>query len=99
MLDASRLVAALRGGLVAVADGAALVEVPLEVAGLMSARPYEDMAHLAHESLVAAEALGCTLPNPFIALAFVALPVIPSLKLTDYGLVDVEQFHIIPLNA
>jgi adenine deaminase len=99
MREAARRVAALGGGQVAVADGAALVEVPLEVAGLMSARPYEDMAHLAHESLVAAEALGCTLPNPFIALAFVALPVIPSLKLTDYGLVDVEQFHIIPLNA
>ena len=63
----------------------------------MSARPYEEMAALAHEEVAAAERLGCTLPNPFIALAFVALPVIPQLKLTDHGLVDVEQFRVIPL--
>ncbi|HUS14389.1 MAG TPA: adenine deaminase C-terminal domain-containing protein, partial [Chloroflexia bacterium] len=99
MLLAARLVGEMGGGQAAVADGAAMVQVPLEVAGLMSARPYEEMAALAHAEVAAAEALGCTLPNPFIAMAFVALPVIPSLKLTDYGLVDVERFALIPLYA
>jgi adenine deaminase len=99
MLLAARTVGAMGGGQAAVADGQVLVQVPLEVAGLMSARPYEEMARLAHEEVVAAQALGCTLPNPFIAMSFVALPVIPSLKLTDFGLVDVEQFAVIPLVA
>lgn len=99
MLLAARLVAEMGGGQVAVADGVPLVRVPLEVAGLMSARSYEEMATLAHDELAAAVALGCTLPNPFIAMAFVALPVIPRLKLTDFGLVDVEQFAVIPLYA
>jgi adenine deaminase len=99
MLLAARTVGAMGGGQAAVADGQVLVQVPLEVAGLMSARPYEEMARLAHEEVAAAQALGCTLPNPFIAMSFVALPVIPSLKLTDFGLVDVEQFAVIPLAA
>jgi adenine deaminase len=99
MLLAARTVGAMGGGQAAVADGQVLVQVPLEVAGLMSARPYEEMARLAHEEVAAAQALGCTLPNPFIAMSFVALPVIPSLKLTDFGLVDVEQFAVIPLVA
>ena len=99
MRTAAARVAALGGGQVAVAEGVPLIEVPLEVAGLMSARPYEEMARLSHAAVVAAAALGCTLPNPFIALAFVALPVIPLLKLTDHGLVDVEQFAVIPLAA
>ncbi len=99
LLLAARRVAAMGGGQVAVAGGEVLIEVPLEVAGLMSARPYEEMAALAHAEVAAAERLGCTLPNPFIALAFTALPVIPRLKLTDHGLVDVEQFAVIPLHA
>ncbi|HMA38201.1 MAG TPA: adenine deaminase [Chloroflexia bacterium] len=99
MLRVAHLVGAMGGGQAAVAEGQVLVQVPLEVAGLMSARPYEEMAALAHAEVAAAQALGCTLPNPFIALAFVALPVIPSLKLTDFGLVDVERFTLIPLIA
>jgi adenine deaminase len=99
MLLAARTVGAMGGGQAAVAAGQVLVQVPLEVAGLMSARAYEEMARLAHEEVAAAQALGCTLPNPFIAMSFVALPVIPSLKLTDFGLVDVEQFAVIPLVA
>jgi adenine deaminase len=96
---AARLVAEMGGGQVAVAGGDVLARVPLEVAGLMSARPYEEMAALAHAGVGAAQALGCVLPNPFIALSFVALPVIPRLKLTDHGLVDVERFALIPLRV
>ena len=72
-----------------------------ELAGL-AALPDDwvtSLAALAHQEVQAAQGLGCTLPNPFIALSFVALPVIPRLKLTDFGLVDVEQFAIIPLQA
>jgi adenine deaminase len=47
----------------------------------------------------AAKALGCSLPNPFLTLSFLALPVIPELKLTDKGLVDVSQFRVISIRA
>ena len=47
----------------------------------------------------ASQAIGCALPEPFLQLAFLSLPVIPSLKLTDRGLVDVERFAIIPVAA
>jgi adenine deaminase len=47
--------------------------------------------------LRSAQSLGCKLPDPFMTLSFLALPVIPELKLTDKGLVDVTQFRIVPL--
>ena len=73
--------------------------MPLEVAGLMSARPYEEMAAHGPRGDGRRRGAGLPLPNPFIALSFVALPVIPSLKLTDHGLVDVDQFALIPLQV
>tara|TARA_R110002124_G_scaffold220063_7_gene385877 strand:+ start:6966 stop:8666 length:1701 start_codon:yes stop_codon:yes gene_type:complete len=86
----------LQGGFVVVRDGTVLAELSLPVAGLMSDRPFEEV----HESLIAlrtvAGSLGVTLEEPFLQLAFLALPVIPALKITDRGMVDVEKFEIIP---
>ncbi|MGR3551092.1 adenine deaminase [Pseudooceanicola sp.] len=86
----------LQGGFVVVRDGAVLAELSLPVAGLMSDRPFEEV----HESLIAlrtaAGSLGVTLEEPLLQLAFLALPVIPALKITDRGMVDVEKFEIIP---
>ena len=86
----------LQGGFVVVRDGKVLAELALPVAGLMSDRPFEEV----HDSLVAlrqaAKGLGVTLDEPFLQLAFLALPVIPALKITDRGMVDVVKFEIIP---
>ncbi len=85
------------GGLVAVSDGKVLASLPLPIAGLMTDAPVSQ-ANLQLEALhKAAKSLGCRLPNPFMTLSFLSLPVIPELKLTDKGLVDVNQFKIVPL--
>lgn len=94
-LAANRL-SELQGGFVVVRDGAVLAELALPVAGLMSTEPFE----VVHDTLVdlrkAALSLGVTLDEPFLQLAFLALPVIPALKITDRGMVDVVKFEIIP---
>jgi adenine deaminase len=85
------------GGLVVVAEGEVLGSLPLPIAGLMTDAPVSQV-HLRLETLLkASESLGCTLPDPFMTLSFLSLPVIPELKLTDKGLVDVTQFKIVPL--
>src|SRR3990172_7092179 len=85
------------GGLVVVAEGEVLASLPLPIAGLMTDAPVSQV-HLRLETLLkAAESLGCKLPDPFMILSFLSLPVIPELKLTDKGLVDVTQFKIVPL--
>jgi adenine deaminase len=97
MLTAIRRLRKIGGGLVAVAHGQVSGELPLPVAGLMSG----GSVHQVYEELKAlhlcAERMGCRLPDPFMTLSFLALPVIPELKLTDKGLVDVTQFKIVPL--
>ncbi len=91
-------VARMEGGLVAVKDGAVLADVPLPLAGLISLEDAPSVAERVGKLLRAArEALGCELDNPFMALSFLALPVIPHLKLTDRGLVDVGKFDFVPL--
>ncbi|MFH0954234.1 MAG: adenine deaminase [Verrucomicrobiota bacterium] len=92
-------VARLRGGQVVVADNKVLACVPLPIGGLMSDLPLEDVRDRIEEMTAAAAGLGCTLPHPLMTLSFMALPVIPELKLTDKGLVDVAQFRIVPLFA
>lgn len=87
----------LGGGLVAVLNGAVLGRVPLPIAGLMSDRPVEEVRAQMDALLAAARALGSPLHDPFMQLGFLALEVIPKLKLTDQGLVDVEQFALVPL--
>ncbi len=85
----------LQGGAVAVADGAVRAELPLPIAGLMSDRPFEEVASGLRALRACARELGCALPEPFLQLAFLPLPVIPHLKLTDQGLVDVDRFTLI----
>lgn len=97
MLAAARAVAEMGGGL-AVAEGAdILARLPLSVAGLMSDRPIAEVRAGYDALIAAAQALGSPLHDPFMAMSFMALEVIPKLKLTDQGLVDVEQFKIVPL--
>jgi adenine deaminase len=98
--DADMAVAANRlimlgGGFVAVRDGAVLAEMPLPLAGLMSLHAFEDVAHELEALRTAVRDMGCTLAEPFLQLAFLALPVIPHLKITDMGLVDVDRFELV----
>jgi len=86
------------GGGVAVARGGEVLEVlPLPYAGLISDRPLAEVREQLDALTVATRACGCTHEDPVMALSFVALEVIPSLKLTDRGLVDVEKFDFVPL--
>lgn len=98
MLLAARHLADLGGGFAAVANGRVLADLPLPIGGLMSDQPVEAVRKGMDRLLaVAREVLGSPLPNPFMTLSFVALAVIPELRLTDQGLVDVTQFQFVPL--
>ncbi|MFL5961272.1 MAG: adenine deaminase [Gaiellaceae bacterium] len=104
MNDASMAAAvrrlANRGGGIVVVDGAeVLAELPLPVAGLLSDAPLTEVLASSHAVLAAVRSLGCALDSPFQHLAFLALSVIPSLKLTDHGLVDVDSFQLVPLEV
>jgi adenine deaminase len=89
-----------RGGGIVVVDGAEmLAELPLPVAGLLSDAPLEEVVEQAQALDAAARALGCTLDAPIQHLSFLALSVIPSLKITDQGLIDVNRFELVPLHA
>ena len=79
--------------------GEVIAELPLDVAGLMSTLPLEEVAARVQGLQEAAWALGCPLREPFMALSFLALPVIPELKLTDRGLFDVGSFRHVSLYA
>ncbi len=97
ILKAVKAIQAMRGGLVAVSNGKVLSSLPLPIAGLMSESPVPQV-HLQLKALHrAAKKLGCNIPAPFMALSFLSLPVIPELKITDKGLVDVNQFKFVPL--
>lgn len=97
MMTAARVVAAMDGGL-AVADGdQVLSRLPLPIAGLISDQPIEHVRRQFDEVLAAAHQLGSALHDPFMAMSFMALEVIPHLKLTDQGLVDVDRFELVPL--
>jgi adenine deaminase len=85
------------GGQVAVVDGEVRAACPLPIAGLLSDRPLEEVRDQVEALTRAAHGMGCTLPDPFMTISFLALPVIPSLKLTDKGLVDVNKFEFVPL--
>lgn len=85
------------GGLVAIRDGHVMASLPLPVAGLLSDRSMEEVAAGIDSLAGAARELGSALHDPFMTLSFLALPVIPELKLTDRGLVDVTRFQHIPL--
>ncbi len=87
----------LGGGLVVVEERGVRAELPLPVAGLLSDAPAARVVEESSACLRALEQLGCSLESPFQALSFLALSVIPKLKLTDQGLVDVDRFRLVPL--
>lgn len=93
-LAANRL-GEIRGGFVVVEDGKVTGEIALPVAGLMSLEPHETVRDTLHHLRKAAFALGATLEEPFLQLAFLPLPVIPHLKISDRGMVDVDRFALI----
>ncbi len=97
MHAAVREVERMQGGLTAVEGGRPLASLALPVAGLMSPEPLETVAAQLEALDAAAQSLGATVPAPFAVLSFLALPVIPELKLTDKGLVDVERGAFVEL--
>jgi len=94
-LAANRL-AEIEGGFVVAKDGVVLAELGLPIAGLMSLEPFEVVEEKLRALRSAAISLGVTLEEPFLQMAFLALPVIPHLKITDHGMVDVDRFEVIP---
>jgi adenine deaminase len=99
MFAAALKVASLQGGLVVAADGKVIAALPLPVAGLMSPRPIDEVARDFEAAEESARSLGATVPAPFAVLSFLALPVIPTLKLTDRGLVDAEKGQFVDVAA
>ena len=85
------------GGMVAVSGGKVLSSLPLPIAGLMFEEPVFQVHRRLEALHHAVSGLGCKIPDPFMTLSFLSLPVIPELKITDKGLVDVNQFKIVPL--
>jgi adenine deaminase len=99
MLSAVQAIEKMGGGLVAVDKGEIQASLPLPVAGLLSEGYMRDVAEGISECIDAAHALGSRLADPFMTLSFLCLPVIPELKLTDMGLVDVGKFQLVGLFA
>ena len=91
--------ARIGGGIVAVDAGRVVAECPLPVAGLLSDAPLAEVIASSRAANEAAATLGWSGATPFLTLAFLALSVIPSLKITDRGLVDVDRFEIVPLEV
>jgi adenine deaminase len=95
MAVAANRLAAIGGGFVVAEGGSVRAEIALPVAGLMSAAPFERVKLELLPLRAAAKALGCTLAEPFLQVAFLPLPVIPHLKITDLGLFDVNRFELV----
>jgi len=85
----------LQGGLVVVAEGKVLASLALPIAGLLSNETLEVVVSKLEKLEQLAKDLGAILPSPFSTLSFLALPVIPELRLTDLGLVDVREFKLV----
>jgi len=97
MLKAVTATKKMEGGLVVVSERKVLASLPLPIAGLMTDAPVSQVNGQLQALLRAARSLGCKLPDPFMILSFLSLPVIPELKITDRGLVDVNKFKIVPV--
>ena len=95
ILTAIKEVERMQGGLVVCVDGKILAALPLPVAGLLSPEPLETVVKKFEKLEKTASGLGHVPPAPFALLSFIALPVIPELRLTDMGLVDVLEFKLI----
>lgn len=97
MMTAAHAVEEMGGGLVVVAEDQIIAQLPLPIAGLMSDQPIYEVAATYDALRAAAKAQGSRLNDPFMAMSFMALEVIPELKLTDKGLVDVNSFELVDL--
>lgn len=97
IMAAARAVESMGGGQVVVRESEVIADLPLDVAGLMSTLPLEEVVARVERLRQAARSLGCPLQDPFMTLSFMALPVIPELKITDRGLFDVGSFSHVPL--
>ncbi|WP_299917108.1 adenine deaminase [uncultured Roseobacter sp.] len=97
MAMAANRLGTVGGGIVIFKDGAELALVELPIAGLMSDRPAADVAAKADQMMQAMRACGCTLNNAFMQHSLLALVVIPELRISDLGLVDVRSFEFIPV--
>jgi adenine deaminase len=100
--DMARAIARLTeigGGVVVVEDRGVRAELALPIGGVISEAPLAEVVAASNGCIDAAAMLGCPLPSPFQTLAFLALSVIPSLKITDQGLVDVDRFELVSLHV
>jgi len=97
MKAALNAVVKMGGGLAAASNGEILADLPLPIAGLMSMQPVKKVQEKLDELISVTRVFGTSLNDPFMTLSFLALPVIPELKITDKGLVDVGKFRIVPL--
>jgi adenine deaminase len=99
MLRAIQRLTEIGGGVVVVEGRGVRAELALPVAGLLSTAPADEVVAATEACLAAARGLGCRLNSPFQTLSFLALAVIPALKITDRGLVDVDRFELVPLEV
>ena len=99
MARAIARLAELGGGMVVVEERGVRAELPLPVAGLLSDQPLAAVLGQSEQLAAAVQALGCQIDAPFHAMGFLALSVIPALKITDRGLVDVDAFQLVELEA
>ncbi len=97
MKTAIKTIVRMGGGQVVVSNQKIIAKLPLPIAGLMSAEPVHSIKNQIDSLIGAAAGIGATIKNPFMTLSFLSLPVIPELKITDRGLVDVNKFQIVPL--
>jgi adenine deaminase len=97
ILQAARVLEKMGGGFACVVDGEVRASIPLPFGGLVSPLPAAELVQQLRVLDAAAAELGCTLDHPCMTLSFLSLSVIPSLKLTDQGLIDVETFTLLPL--
>ena len=99
ILQAARVLEEMGGGFACVVDGEVRGKVPLPYGGLVSPLPATELVQQLHALEMTAAELGCTLEHPCMTLSFLSLSVIPSLKLTDQGLIDVESFRLVSLQG
>ncbi len=86
-----------QGGKVVVNNGEIISELPLPVAGIMSDKEFDYVVEKSEEVNNAAKSIGCTLEDPFMTMAFLSLPVIPELKVTDKGVFDTNKFDFVDI--
>ncbi len=97
ILKTIEVIQAMGGGLAVVSGEKVVASLPLPIAGLMAEEPIAQVNLRLEALLRAAKNIGCKIQDPFMTLSFLSLPVIPELKITDKGLIDVNQFKIVPL--